>query len=275
MTSTLPSRQTALSLPPLSHPVLTPLPTNPALPTSLSVRGLTVAYRQLRALENVSFDLAWGQLVGVIGPNGAGKSTLLQAMLNLVPHQQQAITLEGKPLSQQRQRIAYVPQRSQIDWQYPTTVWDVVLMGRVRQTGWLRSFTPTSRQVALAALERVGMADYRQRSIGELSGGQQQRVFLARALAQQADLFLLDEPFVGVDQKTQTVLFEIFADLRQAGKLVIVVNHDLGAAITHFDHLLVLNRELIASGPRRQVLRPEVLQQAYQGNVFFFEGEAA
>jgi manganese/iron transport system ATP-binding protein len=275
MTSTLPSRQTALSLPPLSHPVLTPLPTNPALPTSLSVRGLTVAYRQLRALENVSFDLAWGQLVGVIGPNGAGKSTLLQAMLNLVPHQQQTITLEGKPLSQQRQRIAYVPQRSQIDWQYPTTVWDVVLMGRVRQTGWLRSFTPTSRQVALAALERVGMADYRQRSIGELSGGQQQRVFLARALAQQADLFLLDEPFVGVDQKTQTVLFEIFADLRQAGKLVIVVNHDLGAAITHFDHLLVLNRELIASGPRRQVLRPEVLQQAYQGNVFFFEGEAA
>jgi manganese/iron transport system ATP-binding protein len=275
MTSTLPSRQTASSLPPLSHPVLTPLPTNPALPTALSVRGLTVAYRQLRALENVSFDLAWGQLVGVIGPNGAGKSTLLQAMLNLVPHQQRAITLEGKPLSQQRQRIAYVPQRSQIDWQYPTTVWDVVLMGRVRQTGWLRSFTPTSRQMALAALERVGMADYRQRSIGELSGGQQQRVFLARALAQQADLFLLDEPFVGVDQKTQTVLFEIFAELRQAGKLVIVVNHDLGAAITHFDHLLVLNRELIASGPRRQVLRPEVLQQAYQGNVFFFNGEAA
>jgi manganese/iron transport system ATP-binding protein len=275
VTSTLPSRQTASSLPPLSHPVLTPLPTNPALPTALSVRGLTVAYRQLRALENVSFDLAWGQLVGVIGPNGAGKSTLLQAMLTLVPHQQRAITLEGKPLSQQRQRIAYVPQRSQIDWQYPTTVWDVVLMGRVRQTGWLRSFTPTSRQMALAALERVGMADYRQRSIGELSGGQQQRVFLARALAQQADLFLLDEPFVGVDQKTQTVLFEIFAELRQAGKLVIVVNHDLGAAITHFDHLLVLNRELIASGPRRQVLRPEVLQQAYQGNVFFFNGEAA
>jgi manganese/iron transport system ATP-binding protein len=278
MITTRPKRQKSSSLPqslPLSHPVpLYPLPDS-ALAPALSVQGLSVAYRQLRALENISFDLAWGHLVGVIGPNGAGKSTLLQAMLGLVPHQQQAITLEGKPLVQQRQRIAYVPQRSQIDWQYPTTVWDVVLMGRVRQTGWLRSFTPTSRQVALAALDRVGMVDYRQRSIGELSGGQQQRVFLARALAQQADLFLLDEPFVGVDQKTQTILFEIFEELRQAGKLVIVVNHDLGAAITHFDHLIILNRELIASGPRQVVFRPEVLERAYQGNVLFFNGEAA
>jgi manganese/iron transport system ATP-binding protein len=264
-----------LAHPPTPSLLMQPQPQSITRPVALTVQGLTVAYRQLRALENVSFNLAWGQLVGIIGPNGAGKSTLLQAMLGLVPHQQQAIHLDGQPLSQQRQRIAYVPQRSQIDWQYPTTVWDVVLMGRVRQTGWLRSFSPTSRQVAMAALERVGMADYRQRSIGELSGGQQQRVFLARALAQQADLFLLDEPFVGVDQKTQTILFEIFEELRQNGKLVMVVNHDLGAAITHFDHLLILNRELIASGARQTVLSPEILQQAYQGNVFFFNGAAA
>jgi manganese/iron transport system ATP-binding protein len=276
MTATLPSFR------PLSVPtsgqfstVLQPVPLLPIRPTALQVDGLTVAYRQLRALDNISFTLPWGQLVGVIGPNGAGKSTLLKAMLDLIPHQQQAVTLDHQPLAAQRQRIAYVPQRSQIDWQYPTTVWDVVLMGRVRHTGWLRSFTPTSRQVAKAALERVGMAEYQQRPIGELSGGQQQRVFLARALAQQADLFLLDEPFVGVDQKTQAILFEIFGELRQQGKLVIVVNHDLGTAITHFDQLLVLNRTLIASGPRRTVLRPEVLQQAYQGNVLFFDGEAA
>jgi manganese/iron transport system ATP-binding protein len=245
------------------------------LAQGLEVQGLSVAYRSLIALDKISFSLPMGQLVGVIGPNGAGKSTLIKAMLGLVPSNQMLMTLAGKPLRQQLQRIAYVPQRSQIDWQYPATVWDVVLMGRVRQTGWLRSFTPTSRHVALAALERVGMAAFRDRSIGELSGGQQQRVFLARALAQEADVFFLDEPFVGVDQKTQTVLFEIFHQLAEAGKLVLVVNHDLGTAITHFDQLLILNRSLIAAGPRQTVFRAEILRQAYQGNVIFFEGEAA
>lgn len=245
------------------------------LAQGLQVQGLSVAYRSLQALDNVSFSLQPGQLVGVIGPNGAGKSTLLKAMLGLVSSQHGPITWAGHPLRQQLQKIAYVPQRSQIDWQYPATVWDVVLMGRVRQTGWLRSFTPTSRQMALAALERVGMIDFRHRSIGELSGGQQQRVFLARALAQETDAFFLDEPFVGVDQKTQTVLFEIFHQLTAAGKLVLVVNHDLGTAITHFDQLLILNRSLIAVGPRQSVFRAEILRQAYQGNVVFFEGEAA
>jgi len=228
----------------------------------------------VEALQNVSFTVQPGRLVGIIGPNGAGKSTLLKAMLGLVPVHSGEVIYGQKPLREQRQRVAYVPQRSLIDWSYPATVWDVVMMGRTRKSGWLRPYSTTSRQTAAAALERVGMVAYRDRPIGELSGGQQQRVFLARALAEEAEIFCLDEPFVGVDQKTQGVLFEIFQELTQAGSIVLVVNHDLGESITHFDDLLLLNTEVVAFGPRSQVLRSEHLYQAYGGKVIFF-GEAA
>ncbi len=239
------------------------------------VDHLTVNYRAVRALQNVNFTLQPGQLVGIFGPNGAGKSTLVKAMLGLVPAMMGTAFYGDRPLSQQLDRVAYVPQRSQIDWTFPATVWDVVLMGRVRQAGWFRRFSATSRRKAAEALERVGMTDYRDRRIGDLSGGQQQRVFLARALAQEADLFFLDEPFVGVDQKTEAVLFQIFHELADSGHTVLVVNHDLGESITNFDQLLLLNRELIALGDRQRVLTPEVMSRAYGGYVQFFAGQVA
>ncbi|HEY9663651.1 MAG TPA: metal ABC transporter ATP-binding protein, partial [Allocoleopsis sp.] len=215
-----------------------------------------------------------GKLVGIFGPNGAGKSTLIKAMLGLISVSGR-VDYAGKPLTQQLARTAYVPQRSQIDWTFPATVWDVVLMGRVRQSGYLNRFSVTSRRIAMDALARVGMAEYRNRPIGQLSGGQQQRVFLARALAQEATIFFLDEPFVGVDQKTEAVLFDIFHQLAESGKTVIVVNHDLGESITHFDHLILLNQAVIATGDRQQVLTLDNMTRAYGGYVNFFAGQAA
>ncbi|MEO1592507.1 MAG: metal ABC transporter ATP-binding protein [Cyanobacteria bacterium J06632_22] len=236
----------------------------------IAVRRLTVQYRDVIALDNVSVNFRAGRLTGIIGPNGAGKSTLLKALLGLLPTVSGQVTAHDQSLLEQRHKIAYVPQRSQIDWRYPATVWDVVMMGRITRTGWFRRFSATSRHAARAALERVGMADFQHRPIGQLSGGQQQRVFLARALVQEADIFCFDEPFVGVDQKTEAVLFEIFRELAAAGKTVIVVNHDLGESITHFDDLLLLNRSVVASGPRQQVLNRENLTAAYGGHVEFY-----
>jgi manganese/iron transport system ATP-binding protein len=242
--------------------------------SALTVEHLTVNYRDVQALRNLSFTIQPGQLVGILGPNGAGKSTLIKAMLGLLPPVTGRVTYGEDSLAHQLDRVAYVPQRSQIDWSFPATVWDVVMMARVKQTGWLRPFSPTSRQAVKQALERVGLADLSQRPLANLSGGQQQRVFLARALAQGADLFCFDEPFVGVDQKTETLLFEVFQELAQAGKILLVVNHDLGEAVTHFDQLLLLNQELIAAGPRQRVLTPDHIRRAYGGHVSFF-GHAA
>lgn len=241
----------------------------------LAIDHLSVSYRSVQALRDVSFTVQPGKLVGIFGPNGAGKSTLIQAMLGLIPSQANGVVYDGKPLAQQLERTAYVPQRSQIDWTFPATVWDVVMMGRVRKTGYLHRFSVPSRRIAAEALERVGMAEYRNRSIGQLSGGQQQRVFLARSLAQEAEIFFFDEPFVGIDQKTEDILFSIFRELASTGKTVMVVNHDLGESVTHFDHLILLNRELIASGDRQQVFTLENMTRAYGGHVSFFMERAA
>lgn len=237
---------------------------------SIEISHLGVSYRNVEALRDVSCVIYSGRLTGIIGANGAGKSTLLKAMLGLIPTTGGLILYAGQPLYKQLQRVAYIPQRSQIDWCFPATVWDVVMMGRVRKTGWFRRFSATSRRIAAAALERVGMLNYCQRRIGELSGGQQQRVFLARALAQEADIFCFDEPFVGIDQKTQDVIFKIFRELAADDKIVLVVNHDLGESITYFDDLILLNKEVIATGKRQQVLTRENLYNAYGGQVMFF-----
>ncbi len=241
----------------------------------LTVHHLTVHYRGVEALRDISLNVQPGRLTGIIGPNGAGKSTLMKAMLGLVPVVSGSVMYEGKLLSQQRQRVAYVPQRSQIDWTYPATVWDVVMMGRVRKTGWLRPFSPVSRRVAAEALDRVGMSAYKKRPIGQLSGGQQQRVFLARSLAQEAEIFCFDEPFVGIDQKTEAVIFSLFRELAASGKIVLVINHDLGSSIVNFDDLILLNQELIAAGTRQQVLKEDYLNQAYGGRVFFHSDKVA
>lgn len=242
---------------------------------TISVKQLGVRYRLVEALQDVTVDIQAGRLTGIIGPNGAGKSTLIKALLGLVPMTSGTAIYKGKPLMEQLEAVAYVPQRSQIDWTYPATVWDVVLMGRVRKTGWFRRFSTVSRRLATEALERVGMSEHRDRPIGQLSGGQQQRVFLARALTEEAEIFCFDEPLVGIDKKTEAIIFDIFHELSDAGKTLVVVNHDLGQAITNFDDLILLNRDLIASGSRQEVLTTDNLQRAYGGQVVFFSEQAA
>ncbi|MCC5898925.1 MAG: metal ABC transporter ATP-binding protein, partial [Phormidium sp. GEM2.Bin31] len=241
----------------------------PSLSGAIAIRNLTIRYREFEALRNINLEIQPGQLTAIIGPNGAGKSTLIKGMLGLIPQAKGQIHSIGKPLTQQLERVAYVPQRSQIDWTFPATVSDVVMMGRIRKTGWLHRYSPSSRRIAAAALERVKMSEFRDRPIGELSGGQQQRVFLARSLTQEAEIFCFDEPFTGVDRKTETILFQIFRELADSGKIVLVVNHDLGESIRHFDQLILLNRDLIAAGDRTQVLTQDNMYRAYGGIVQF------
>lgn len=229
----------------------------------LEVRNLAVNYRGICALENVSFCLAPGELVGVIGPNGAGKSTMVKAILGLVPVVSGMVKFRSRSLKQQLRDVAYVPQRSQIDWDYPITVWNVVMMARTRSTGWFQKPTRQSQAVVASALQRVGMWEQRGRQIGELSGGQQQRVFLARSLAQEADLFFFDEPFVGIDKHTEAIIFEIFAELKSVGKTLLVINHNLRESLYEYDKFLLLNKQLIATGSRLEVLTKANLQAAY------------
>lgn len=229
----------------------------------LDVQHLAVNYRGIRGLDSVTFQIQPGQLVGIIGPNGAGKSTMFKAMLGLIPKDKGVVKYCTCPLHQQLERVAYVPQRSLIDWDYPITVRKVVMMARTRQSGWFRSPNRMSRELVHAALERVEMANLHDRRIGELSGGQQQRVFLARALAQQADLFFFDEPFTGVDAKTEAIMLDVFDELRQHGKILLISSHDWGQALHQLDRLLLLNQRLIADGKPSQVMTPENLHKAY------------
>ncbi len=255
-------------------PVYSMKDTLTATNASINIAHVGVHYRTQAALTDINCIVKPGKITGIFGPNGAGKSTLMKAMLGLVPLSSGSVLYQEKPLMQQLEKVAYIPQRSQIDWTYPATVWDVVMMGRVKKTGWLRSFSTVSRQETKNALKRVGMFEHRDRPIGELSGGQQQRVFLAKALTQQAEIFCFDEPLVGIDQKTQFIIFEVFHELANAGKIVLVVNHDLGESITHFDELILLNCELIATGGRQQVLTKENLYRAYNGQVMYFSDAA-
>ncbi len=231
----------------------------------IRVSHLDVFYRDLHALEDISVAVKPGKLTGIVGPNGAGKSTLMKAMLGLIPAAQGEVSWGRESLLAQRERLAYLPQRAQIDWRYPATAWDVVMMGRVRKSGWLRKFSSTSKHAAKAALKRVGMEEFAYRPIGQLSGGQQQRIFLARALAQEADVLFLDEPLTGVDKKTEAVLFDILHELADEGKVVLAVHHDLGPTIKNFDEVILLNREVISSGVRDEVLQSEFMQRAYGG----------
>lgn len=237
----------------------------------LEVRDLAVNYRGISAVEDVSFCLESGQLIGIIGPNGAGKSTLIKAMLGLVSAEHGVVTFNSRPLKKQLGTVAYVPQRSQIDWDYPVTVWNVVMMARTLHLGWSRFPSRQSKELVQAALQRVGIWELRDRQIGELSGGQQQRVFLARALAQQAELFFFDEPFVGVDKKTEAVIFEVFGELKSAGKTLLVISHDLGATMQVYDHFLLLNKQLIAEGSRDEVITAANLREAYGESVILLE----
>lgn len=233
----------------------------------LEVQALSVNYRHVAALEQVNFCLQPGELVGLIGPNGAGKSTLLKALLGLVPVRQGRILLHGFPVGRHRHRIAYVPQRSLIDWDYPITAYNVVMMARTTQKRWLRSPNATDHHIARVALDRVQMSHLSDRPIGELSGGQQQRIFLARALAQQADVFFLDEPFTGIDKATEAILLEVFGELRSQGKLLLVCSHEWGEALKRYDRLLLLNRSLLANDRPDLVMTLDNIRRAYGENL--------
>jgi ABC-type Mn2+/Zn2+ transport system ATPase subunit len=228
----------------------------------LSVHNLSVSYNGSRALDSVSLEVDAGQRVSVVGPNGAGKSTLFRALVGLVPHQSGRVETHGTELG-------YVTQRSAVDWSFPVTVHDVVMMGRVGKMGWLRWQRPVDREVVQRCLQDVGMAAYADRQIGELSGGQQQRVFIARALAQEAGILLMDEPFSGVDASAQETILEILSQLHEQGVTMLVSTHDLNLAVEWSDRLALLNGRLIAYGPPREVVTPQRLAEAYGGQALW------
>lgn len=244
-----------------------PADTPAAGPPLLEFHDVTVAYGRRPVLWNVDLAIDAPCLFGVIGPNGAGKSTLLRAALGLVPLVGGSVRFSGAPLAAVRQRVGYVPQRETVDWDFPVSVFDVVLMGTYARLGWLRRPGPRERALARECLARVGLADVAGRQIGRLSGGQQQRVFLARALAQEAEIYLLDEPLAGVDARSQEQIFAVLAGLRAAGRLVVVVHHDLRTAAEWFDRVALVDMRLVATGPTAAVLTPENLRRTYTGEV--------
>jgi manganese/iron transport system ATP-binding protein len=235
----------------------------------LAIQDLSVRYRQNLALERSSLTIHPQRIVGIIGPNGAGKSTFIKAVLDLISHTG-TVTYKDKPLKGQMKQVAYVPQRTAVDWDYPATVEDVVMMGRCIHIGWLRWASAQDRAIVRESLARVGMESFAERQIGELSGGQQQRVFIARALAQKADLLFFDEPFVGVDKMSEAIIFQIFEELRNERKTLLVVNHDLGEAVSHYDDILLLKNRVVAFGPREIVFNDQNLALAYGGKLSRF-----
>ncbi|HYI66059.1 MAG TPA: metal ABC transporter ATP-binding protein, partial [Candidatus Limnocylindrales bacterium] len=234
---------------------------------ALELHGLAAAYGDGWALSDVDLAIPAGRLVGVIGPNGSGKSTLLRAILGLVPVRRGTVTLAGVPVEQQRRRIAYVPQRELVDWSFPISAEQVVLMGRYPRIGPVAGANAADDQAVAAALERVGMATLGDRQIGALSGGQQQRVFLARALAQEARIYFMDEPFAGVDAATERAVIQVLRDLDSAGRTVICVHHDLQTVADYFDHVLLLNTRVVAAGPVATTLNAETLHRTYGGRL--------
>lgn len=233
----------------------------------LEIHDLTVSYEQSPVLWNVDLTLPAGKLIGILGPNGAGKSTLIKAIMGLVDHSSGYVKIFDKNLNEVRSRISYVPQRESVDWNFPTSVLDVVTMGTYGKLGIFKRPGKKERNLAMDSLEKVGMTAFAKRQISELSGGQQQRVFIARALAQEADLYLMDEPFAGVDMATENAIFELLQDMTKAGKSVIVVHHDIHSAMKYFDWMIMLNLHLVASGPKEEVVTEELLRKTYGGKL--------
>lgn len=233
--------------------------------TPVEINDLTVAYRDKPVLQDVDLSFPEGKLCAIIGPNGAGKSTLIKAALGLIPVAAGSVRIYGKPYTEQRRLVGYVPQRGSVDWDFPTTALDVVMMGTYGKLGWVRRPGKAERAFALHCLRQVGMEQYAERQISQLSGGQQQRVFLARALAQDAKVYFMDEPFVGVDALTEKAIITLLQELRAQGKTVIVVHHDLDSAPEYFDWVALLNVKLIAAGPFETTFTSENLRWAYGG----------
>lgn len=242
----------------------------------LSVRDVTVAYQRKPVLWNVSLDIPRGSLVGLVGPNGAGKSTLLKTIVNMIPRVSGTVRIFGREYRHARGQLAYVPQRESVDWDFPATALDVVLMGTYGRLGWFRPVGQREKEAALAALAQMEMEHLAHRQISQLSGGQQQRTFLARALVQEADLYLMDEPFAAVDAATEKAIVHLMRQLQSSGKTIIVVHHDLHTVPEYFDHLVLLNLRLVAAGPITDVFTKENLQKTYGGKLTLLDeiGEA-
>ncbi|QDV42136.1 High-affinity zinc uptake system ATP-binding protein ZnuC [Stieleria neptunia] len=233
----------------------------------LSVYDLTVAYHRKPVIWDVGFDLPAGQLIGIVGPNGAGKSTLLKAVMDLIPRASGRVRVFGDTYRENRHRVGYVPQRESVDWQFPVSALDVVAMGLYDQIGWCRPVRKKHRDQARDALGRVGIGDLADRQISQLSGGQQQRTFLARALVQDADLYLMDEPFAAVDAATERAIVEILRDLKGRGKTAAVIHHDLQTVPEYFDHVVLLNMRVVAHGPVSKTFTQDNLQKTYGGRL--------
>ena len=249
---------------------IAPTTTAPAL----EIHDMTVAYHRKPVLWDIDLAVPEGKLVGIVGPNGAGKTTLIKAVLGLVPLASGKVEIYGRPYQQQRHLIGYVPQRESVDWDFPVTVRDVVLMGTYGRLGWVRRPGRAEREIANRCLDQVGMSDFANRQIRQLSGGQQQRVFLARALAQDAPVYFMDEPFSGVDAATEAAIIELLQKLRSSGKTVFVVHHDLQTVRSYFDYVILLNMRLVACGPTESTFTPANLHETYGGRLTILD-EAA
>ncbi len=236
---------------------------------AIIVRDLTVAYRDKPVLWDIDLTVPRGLLVAIVGPNGAGKTTLIKSILGLLKKAAGQVRIFGEPYEKQQHRVGYVPQRGSVDWDFPASVLDVVMMGLYGKLGWFKRPGKHEKELAREALQQVGMDAYESRQISQLSGGQQQRVFLARALVQDADLYFMDEPFQGVDATTERAIIEILRALRAQGKTVMVVHHDLQTVTEYFDHVMLLNVRSIASGPVEEVFTDENLRKTYGGRVGF------
>lgn len=238
---------------------------------ALTVNNLSVAYDKKTVLENVSVSVPMKHLTAIIGPNGAGKSTFLKAVLNQLPNKVGTVEILGRSFQPKSLVVGYVPQRNAVDWDFPTNAFDIVLMGRYGHSGLFKRPSKQDKVAAQQALASVGMQEYADRSIGQLSGGQQQRVFLARALAQNADVYFLDEPFAGVDAATEKTIIDILKTLKAQGKSIFVVHHDLQTVKEYFDYTILLNKTIIASGKTENVFTPDYLQQTYGGKLFMMK----
>ena len=230
----------------------------------IEIKNLSVTYRTEPALWNIDLAFPKGKMIAIVGPNGAGKSTLIKAIMGLVPITAGKVQVFGKSYSKQRSKVAYVPQRGSVDWDFPTDALDVVEMGLYGKLGWLRRPNSNSKEKARDCLKKVGLEDYADRQIGQLSGGQQQRVFVARALAQDPEIYLMDEPLNGVDAITEKTILAVLENIRKEGKTVVMVHHDLQTVDKYFDWVVMLNRGLISTGPIREVFTKENLDKAYQ-----------
>lgn len=233
----------------------------------LEIHDLTVAYHKKPVLWGIDLEVPAGKLVGIVGPNGAGKSTLIKAIMGLLPLSSGWIKIFGEPYANKLRRVGYVPQRESVDWDFPVSVMDVVLMGRYGHLGLIKRPAKKDREIARECLEKVKMLPFANRQISNLSGGQQQRVFLARALAQESDLYFMDEPFAGVDAATESAIVALLHELKSKGKTMLVVHHDLPTARNYFDMLLLLNMRVVAFGPTNEVFTYELLQKTYGGRL--------